>query len=178
MALQKAISKKKKSFFQEKIEKNANNSKELWKALKSLGMKSGKVNKSKIDLKNDGAIKFEPTKNANIFKEFYSDLAGTLVRKLSVPINKFNNNSMKQYYLNIEKSCHNFELCSTTLETTKNILACLDSSKATGLDGIYSKFLKDKAEVVALSQKIAKLNRLFKKAPRVTQSHCYLLCPR
>ena len=45
MALQKAISKKKKSFFfQEKIEENANNSKEVWKALKSLGMKSGKVN--------------------------------------------------------------------------------------------------------------------------------------
>ena len=68
MALQKAISKKKKSFFQEKIEKNANNSKELWKALKSLGMKSGKVNQSKIALKSNGAIQFEPTKNANIFK--------------------------------------------------------------------------------------------------------------
>ena len=48
MALQKAISKKKKSYFQEKIEKNANNSKELRKALKSLGMKSDKVNQSKI----------------------------------------------------------------------------------------------------------------------------------
>ena len=34
MSLQKAISKKKKSYFLEKIEKNANNSKELWKALK------------------------------------------------------------------------------------------------------------------------------------------------
>ena len=60
----KAISKKKKSFFQEKIEKNANNSKELWKALKSSGTKLGKVNQSKIALKNDGAIQFEPMKNA------------------------------------------------------------------------------------------------------------------
>ena len=57
MALQKGISKKKKSFFQqEKIEKNANNSKELWRALKSIVMKSGKVNQSKFALKNDGAI--------------------------------------------------------------------------------------------------------------------------
>ena len=93
VAPHKAIFKKKKSFFQEKIEKSANNSKELWKALKSLGMKSGKVNQSKIALKNDGAIQFEPTKNANIFKDFYSDLAGTLVRKLPVALNKFNNNS-------------------------------------------------------------------------------------
>ena len=43
MALQKAISKKKKSFFQENIEKNANNSIEYGKLL-SLGKKSGKVN--------------------------------------------------------------------------------------------------------------------------------------
>ena len=56
MALQKTISKKKKSVFQENIEKNANNSKKLWKALKPLRMKSGKVNQSKIALKNDGAI--------------------------------------------------------------------------------------------------------------------------
>ena len=56
MALQKAISKKMKSFYQEKIEKNAHNSKELWKALKSIGMKSSKVNQSKIAWKNDGAI--------------------------------------------------------------------------------------------------------------------------
>ena len=60
-------------------------------------MKSGKVNQSKVDLKNDGAIQFELTKNENIFKDFYSDLAGTLVRKLPVTLNKFNNNSTKQY---------------------------------------------------------------------------------
>ena len=183
MALQKDISKKKKSFFQEKIEKNVNNSKELWKAFKSLGIKSGKVNQSKIALKNDGAIQFEPTKNANIFKDFYSDLAGTLVRKLPVALNKFNNNSTKQYYMNIEKSCHNFELCNATLETIKKILACLDSSKAPGLDEISSKFLKDGAEVLALPLcnlvnlsikqslfpdqcKIAKLKPLFKKGSK------------
>ena len=67
MGLQKAISKKKKPNFQEKIEKNANNSKELWQALKSLAMKSGKVNQSKIALKNDGDIQFEPTKKNKYF---------------------------------------------------------------------------------------------------------------
>ena len=67
------------------------------KGLKSLEIKSGKVTQSKIALKKDGAIHFEPTKNANIFKDFYSDLAGTLLRKLRVVLNKFNNNSSKQY---------------------------------------------------------------------------------
>ena len=101
-------------------------------------------------MKNDGAIQIEPTKNANIFKDFYSDVAGTLIRKLPVALNKLNNNSTKQYYMIIEKSCHNFELCNATLETIKKILACLDSSKAPGLDEISSKFLKDGAEVLAL----------------------------
>ena len=134
-------------------------------------------------MKNDGAIQFEPTKNANIFKDFYSDLAGTLARKLPVALNKFNNNSTKQYYMNIEKSCHNLELCNATLETIKKILAFLDSSKAPVLDEISSKFLKDSAEVLALPLcnlvnlsikqslfpnqcKIAKLKPLFKKGSK------------
>ena len=48
------------------------------------------------------------------------------------------------------RSCHNFELGNATLETIKKIFACLDSSKAPGLDEISSKFLKDGAEVLVL----------------------------
>ena len=61
MTLKKAISKKKKSIFKKKNEENANGSMELWKALKSLGMKWGNVSQSKIALKKDGAIQFQPT---------------------------------------------------------------------------------------------------------------------
>ena len=52
--------------------------------------------------------------------------------------------------MNIEKSCHSFELCNATLETIKKNLAWLDSSKAPGLDGISSKFLRDGTEVLPL----------------------------
>ena len=51
MGLRKAISEIKKSYFQQKIEKNANDSYELWRVLKSLGMKSSKGKQSKIALK-------------------------------------------------------------------------------------------------------------------------------
>ena len=196
MALQKAISKKKKSYLQEKNEKNANNSKELQTALKSLGMKSDKVNQSKIVFKKDGAIQLEPTKNANTFKDFFFNLAGNLVRKLPVALNKFNNNMTKQYYMNIEKNYQNFELFCERLETIKNILPCLDTSKAPGLDDISSKFLKDGSEVLALPLgnlvnlsikqsffpdqcKIEKLKSLFKKALRVPeklQAHVTVTC--
>ena len=83
--------KEKEILLQEKIEKNANDSKVLWKVLKPLGMESGKVNPSKIALKKDGSIQFEPAKNSNTFKDFYSELVGNLVRKLPVAPNKFNN---------------------------------------------------------------------------------------
>ena len=82
--------------------------------------------------------------------------------------------------MNIEKSCYNFELCKATLETIKKILACLKSSRASGLDGIFSKFLKDGAKILASSlcslanfsikqslfldqRKVAKLKPPFKK---------------
>ena len=69
----------------------------------ALRMKSDKVNQSKILLKKDDAIQFEPAENANAFKDFYPDLADNLVRKLPVILSKFNNNLTKQYYMNIEK---------------------------------------------------------------------------
>ena len=61
------------SDWQKWLFRNPNNSTKT--ALKSLGMKSGKVNQSKIALENNGAIQFGLTKNANIFKNLYSDLA-------------------------------------------------------------------------------------------------------
>ena len=73
--------------FQEKIENNANNSQELWKALKSMGMKSGKLSRSKIVLKNDGGIQFEPTKNANIFKAFLLWFSWKTMEKVASPLN-------------------------------------------------------------------------------------------
>ena len=48
--------------------------------------------RDKLSLKRNGAIQFEPTNNANIFKDFNSDLVGNLVRKLPAALRKFNNN--------------------------------------------------------------------------------------
>ena len=82
--------------------------------------------------------------------------------------------------MNIEKKCHNFELCNATLKTITKILACLDTSKHPDLDRIFLTFLKDGAGVLTLplsnlinlsikqslfpdQYKIAKLKPLFKK---------------
>ena len=97
MHLQKMIRKKKKSYFEEELGKNRNKLKELWKVLKSLGLSSDKVKKSKISLKKDGAIQFETLENANTFKKFYSELARGFQEKLPRAPNKFTSQTTKNY---------------------------------------------------------------------------------
>ena len=75
----KNINNKKKLYFEKKITENKNNPKELWQTFKSLGMPSkGGGRQSKISLKENGAVSFDPKKNANIFCWFVSFLADSL----------------------------------------------------------------------------------------------------
>ena len=67
MHLQKVILKKKKSYFEEELDKNRSKPKELWKTLMSLDLSSDETKQSKIYLKKDGAIQFEALENANLF---------------------------------------------------------------------------------------------------------------
>ena len=46
---------------------NSNNSNELWKTLKPLGMNSKNVNQSKICLKENVVTQFEPKKKCKYF---------------------------------------------------------------------------------------------------------------
>ena len=83
------ILKKKKSCFQEELGKNKSKPKELWKTLKLFGLSPDKARQSKISVNKDGAIQFEALENADIFKRFYSELAGGLQEKLPRASNKF-----------------------------------------------------------------------------------------
>ena len=62
ISLKNIIQKKKRTFFQDKIKENSNNSKELQKNLKTLGINSKNVNQSKICLTENGVTQFEPQK--------------------------------------------------------------------------------------------------------------------
>ena len=56
-------------------------------------------NSGYICLKEDDVIQFEQKKkNANIFKTFYSELAGSLVKKLLKPPLKFNSEKTKMFH--------------------------------------------------------------------------------
>ena len=104
---------------------------------------------SNICLKNNGENIFDPKSNAEIFKDFFSNLAENLVSKLPKPPNKFRKTFLSNFYNNLNiKSDLNFK--SVTEETVLNILRNLNPSKAPGIDNITGKFLKDGANSLAL----------------------------
>ena len=72
--------------------------KELWKSLKSLGLSSKKSSSLTICLENEGTLSFDPKANAEIFKDFYSNLANDLLKKLPNPPNKYGKDTVKKCY--------------------------------------------------------------------------------
>ena len=84
----KLIKEKKKKFYKEKLRENIGKPKELWKALKSLALRSKKGSVSNNCLKKDDKISFDDKTNANTFEKFFCNLASDLVAKLSPPYNK------------------------------------------------------------------------------------------
>ena len=78
----------------------------------------------------------------------FSNLAEDLVSKLPNPSNKYGVLSVAQYYSHLGLT-KKFDLLSTEKDYVLRILRDIDNSKATGIDRIPGKFLKDGADVLA-----------------------------
>ena len=72
--LQTMIKNKKQNFICNKLTENIAKPKELWKTLSQLGLQSKNKTASKICLKENGEVKFEPKSNCEIFKQFFENL--------------------------------------------------------------------------------------------------------
>ena len=178
--VQGMIKKKQKNFIAEKLNQNIGKPKELWKSLKSLGLPSKQQSSSTICLEKDGILSFDHKANAEIFKDFYSNLASDLVKKLPNPPNKFGTGTVREYYKNLNLEEKSFAFEPTTHAVVLKLLEDLNPSKSAGLDNIAGKFLKEGASILAspltdlcnlsisLSSfpdecKVAKLKPLYKK---------------
>ena len=178
--VQRMIKDKKKNFFTGKLNENIGKPKELWKSLKSLGLPSKKSSCSTICLEKDGILSFDPKANAEIFKDFYSNLANDLVKKLPNPPNKYGKDAVKKYYENLNLVGKSFSFEPVAHTSVLKLLQQLNPHKSAGIDNLTGKFLKEGAPVLAspitnlinlsitLSSfpddcKIAKLKPLYKK---------------
>ena len=176
----RTIKRKKVSYVKDKLQENINEPKSLWKTLKSLGMPSKRSSMAKICLQKNDNICFEPKGISEIFRDYFSGIAGKLASKLPPAPNVYCKSSTKLYYDKFYKDRKNFSFTECCDEQIQKILENFNITKAAGIDNLHSRFLKDGAEILSspLKQicnlslklsvfpnecKIAKLKPLFKK---------------
>ena len=132
------IKNKMKNFFTGKLNENIGKPKELWKSLKSLGLPSKKSSCSTICLEKDGILSFYPKANAEIFKDFYSNLANDLVKKPPNPPNKYGKDAVKKYYKNLNLVGKSF-----SFEPVVGILSFYPKANAEIFKDFYSNLAND-----------------------------------
>ena len=107
----KLIKAKKKAFYENKLKENIGKPKELWKAIKSLGLPCKNAAVSNICLKyKNGKMNFENSTNANTFKHFYENTANDLVLKLPKAPKIFTLAKTLSYYNSLVISSNKFDL--------------------------------------------------------------------
>ena len=94
---------------------------------------------------------------AQTFAKFFSNLTESLLKNLPNSPNKFDMNSVHQYYKKIELK-DNFNLTLATEKKVLEVLQCIDISKAAGIDKMLGRFLKDGANILA--KPIAKISNI------------------
>ena len=143
----KLIFNKKKDYFENKLSECICKPKELWKALKSLGLPNKTSSCEVSALKVNKTVQYDTNLVLGGFKHYYSNLAGNLLKKLPKPPNKFTLNSVFQHYKGIIQS-DSFNLATVSENTILTILKNTKVSKATGLDNLSGRFLRDGAKVL------------------------------
>ncbi|MCP4267060.1 MAG: hypothetical protein GY777_16065, partial [Candidatus Brocadiaceae bacterium] len=90
---------KKCDYFKNQLKDNIAKPSKLWKVLKTIGLPSNANNAAKVCLKDENnVLRFEPKETCNVFKNFYENLAQSLVDKLPPAPNKFNLETTKVFY--------------------------------------------------------------------------------
>ena len=133
--VQRLIKEKKKNISSKELEENIGEPKELWKNLKKIGLPKTKTPSSNICLKENDGLFFCFLSIANNFKEFFSNLAENLIEKLPNGPN------------NLKEDPFNFTQVSE--KTILDFLKELKTNKATGINNLSGRFLKDVSKVLA-----------------------------
>ena len=142
---------KKKLYFERKLHENIAKPKELWKAIKSLGLPCKNSAVPNICLKDkNGSLNFEDSSNANTFKNIFENLANDLVLKLPKAPNLYTLGKTLLYYNSLGLSRNSFIFSQISEEDMRKYLINLSPNKASGVDNLSGKFLKDGADVLTL----------------------------
>ncbi|MGL1888436.1 MAG: reverse transcriptase family protein [Reichenbachiella sp.] len=145
------VNKKAKAmYFKNNVNDNLNKPKKLWSVLKELGTsKSCKTKILNIGLKINQTICFDKLMVATKFNQFFCSIAENLVKQLPPITGKYGFNFVKKYYQAKAGTDKILTIKPVTEDKVKQMILKLNAFKATGLDGLPAKFLRDSAETVA-----------------------------
>ncbi len=139
----------KKAYFNEKIVEYRNDSGKLWNSLKQLGYSSRlKTKTSNITLDLGNNVTAEKVTVADSFNNYFSSVASKLVEKLPDPSGQYGESQFVEFYSQQEVKVNGFSFEKVSEAVVLEKLKNLNSSKATGLDNIPARFLRDAAEVI------------------------------
>lgn len=146
---QKKIKLAKQTYVKDHIESNSSSIKKLWSSLKNLGL-MGKVKSQNVNicLKNDkNEVIFDKSFVVNKFNQFFCNVAQKLVDKL--PSNtKIDIETIRNYYSKKNVVSDQFKFTKVSESEVLKMLKDINVNKATGMDNIGAKFLKDSANVI------------------------------
>ena len=130
--MQNLIAKKKKEFFENKLKECIGKPKDLWKAIKSLGLPNKSGGYIVGALEDNQIVKHDTTSILKTFKSFYSNLAEDLLAKLPKSPNRYTIKLVSDYYEKLSL-LENFELVSITKGSMFNIMKNVEVTKAAGI---------------------------------------------
>ena len=145
---QKLIAAKKQAFFDEKLSERVGKPKELWNTLKSLGMPKKTVVSNFNAIDDNKSLTYDIKTMSKVFKDFFSDLAKSFLDKLPDPSNKYNLESVFLYYSNFAIP-EFFHIKCTSEANLFKIMENIEISKASGIDKLPGRFLKDGAKILS-----------------------------
>ena len=139
---------KKRAFLENKLTESIGKPKDLWKALRSLGLPS-KTSSCEVNaLKINSKVEHDFNSVLEGFRNYYSTLAESLVKMLPKPTYKYSINSVIKYYEHMILSDY-FHLAFVSENSILTILKATQVSKAAGIDNLSGRFLKDGAKVLS-----------------------------
>ena len=159
---------KKRAFLENKLTESIGKPKDLWKALRSLGLPS-KTSSCEVNaLKGNNKVEHDVNSVLEGFRNYYSTVAKNLVKMPPKPTNKYSINSVITYYEHMILRDY-FHLASVSKNSALTILKATQVSKAAGIDNLSGRSLKDGCNLSITSEKfpdpckVAKLKPLYKK---------------
>ena len=167
-----------------KLPENVGQPKKLWNNLKSLGKSNKTVVSNFNAIESNKSLTYDIKTMSKVFKDFFSNLAKSFLDKLPDPSNKYNLESVFLYYSNFAIP-ELFHIKSTLEEKVFKIIKNIEICKASGIDKLPGRFLKDGTKILSMpiseicnlsishgifpdACKVAKLKPIFKKGKKST----------